>query len=71
MKRQPTHAWGAQHPLAFPAGHTTVYWFSAGTEGDLWDGWDFWVRAEGDTVRVISAWVAMEGLNASVCPILF
>lgn len=71
MKRQPSHAWGAQHPLTFPAGHTSVYWLSAGTEGDLWDGWDFWIKAEGDTVRVISAWVAMEGLNADVCPILF
>ncbi|HWN71561.1 MAG TPA: hypothetical protein VNM90_28180 [Haliangium sp.] len=69
MKREAADPFGAQHPLTFAPGALTTIILTAGAQNDLWRGMDFQIHAEGDNMHVISAWVYMQGLIYSRCPV--
>lgn len=68
MRQQSTDAWGAQHPFSVAALATTSLVLTGPISGGDYVGWDFFVRLDGSAFQVASAWVYMEGRDASTCP---
>jgi hypothetical protein len=48
-------------------GHQEASRLSGPVSGGDYVGWDFFVRLDGASFQVASAWVDMEGIDASTC----
>jgi hypothetical protein len=68
MRQQSTNAWGAEHPISVSGLNTATLTLSGPVSGGDYVGWDFFVRLDGASFQVASAWVYMEGIDASTCP---
>lgn len=68
MREQSTDPWGQQHPFSISGSSTGTVHLSGPVSGGDYVGWDFFVRLDGDNFQVASAWVYMEGRDASDCP---
>lgn len=67
-RAQSTHAWGNEQPFSISGSSSGTIHLSGPVSGGDYVGWDFFVRLDGTNFQVASAWVYMEGLDASRCP---
>jgi hypothetical protein len=68
MREQSTDPWGPQHPFSIAGSSSGTVHLSGPVSGGDYVGWDFFVRLDSPNFQVASAWVYMEGRDASDCP---